>query len=370
MPVPNYDRPLQSGVKMSTESTSSDRLQQVGDSKDLSQLVRSNTVHYWTTMKNHVDLSRLKPYLGYEGMMAGDPHAGNFAVLPLRAVDGSRKMRYVNVDFDDAGHGPFVLDFIRFVIASKATDSEIKRRPQEKAYIKGLSGKELVPPKKVRELLDLPVSQYDAMATDYLRKRSSNKGFTFKDGEIEPYTAKIDRASIERVLPKVKVIDIGIRPLERGGSAGELRIWVLVEGADARRRIMELKQYEEPATAKYQPQPPPQQRLKEIRLAFWSGLDGSDYDLVGLRGGGLFWIREKRVSLIDIPYSSKEAKKLDFLDELEIYDANQLGLAHSRQSGAHRYHAAIKADPETFHQATERVEKAYLDIAKKAFAAK
>jgi hypothetical protein len=158
--------------------------------------------------------------------------------------------------------------------------------------------------------------------------------------------------------------------VERGGSEGELRIWVLIEAADAKRRIMELKQYEEPATAKYQSQPAPQQRLKEIRLAFWPGLDGSDYDLVGLRGGGLFWIREKRVSLIDVPYSSTEAKKLDFLDELEVYDANQLGLAHSRQPDAHRYHAAIKADPEVFHKATERVEKAYLDIAKKAFGAK
>ena len=67
--------------------------------------------------------------------------------------------------------------------------------------------------------------------------------------------------------------------------------------------------------------------------------------LSGCSGGGLFWVREKRVSLIDVPYSSKKAKKLDFLDELEIYDANQLGLAHGRQPDAHRYHAAIKADP-------------------------
>ncbi len=132
---------------------------------------------------------------------------------------------------------------------------------------------------------------------------------------------------------------------------------------------MELKQYDEPATAKYQAQPAPQQRLNEIRLAFWPDLDGSDYDLVELRGGGLFWVREKRVSLINVPYSSKEAKKLDFLDELEIYDANQLGLAHGRQSAAHHYRAKIKADPEAFHQASEMVEKAYLDLAKKAFGA-
>jgi hypothetical protein len=63
-------------------------------------------------------------------------------------------------------------------------------------------------------------------------------------------------------------------------------------------------------------------------------------------------------------------KKLVFLDELEIYDANQLGLAHGRQPDARRYHGAIKADSEAFHQATRPVEKAYLDIAKKAFGTK
>jgi hypothetical protein len=355
---------------MKTRPSTANEFQQVADSKDLSQLIRSNTVHYWTAVKGQLDLSGLKPYLGCEGMLAGDPHAGNFAVLPLRAVDGSRKMRYVNVDFDDAGRGPFVLDFIRFVIASKATDKEVARREQEKVYFKGLAGKEIDPPKKVRALLEMRVAEYDAMVTEYAQKRSSKGGFIFKKGEIEPYTAKIDRANIERLFRTAKVIDIATRPEERGGSAGELRIWILLEDSGARRRIMELKQYEEPATAKYQSQPSPQQRLKEIRDAFWPGLDGSDYDLVGLRGAGLFWIREKRISLIDLPYSSEKRKKLDFLDDLEIYDANQLGLAHGRQQNAHRYREAIKADPEAFHEATASVEKAYLAIAKKTLAAK
>jgi hypothetical protein len=354
---------------MNTESMDGDNLEQVGESKDLSQLVRSNTVHYWTAMKHQTDLHGVEPYLSYQGMLAGDPHAGNFGVLPLRSVDGTRTMRYVNIDFDDAGCGPLVLDFIRFVIASKATDREVKRRPQEEAYLKGLSGKELDPPQKVLDLLRMPVSEYDGLATEYLRKRCSDNGFIFKVGKIEPYTAKIDRGSIEDIFPNADVVDVGIRPLARGGSAGDLRIWVLTQDADGGRKIMELKQYDEPATAKYQPQPAPQQRLKEIRLVFWPGLDGSDYDLVRLPGGDLFWVREKRVSLINIPYSSKEAKKLDFLDELEIYDANQLGLAHGRQLDAHRYRAAIKADPEAFHHVCKRVEKAYLDIAKKAFGA-
>src|SRR5262245_14811378 len=215
--------------EMSERGATVDHFQQVADSKNLSQLIRSNTVHYWTAMRHQIDLGGLKPYLAYEGMLAGDPHAGNFAALPLRTLDGPRKMRYVDVDFDDCGRGPFVLDFIRFVIASKANHKEVKRRELEKAYRQGLAGKEIDPPKEVRDLLAMPVADYDAMAAEYLRKRSTAKGFIFKSGEIEPYHAKIRRIDIERLFPGDKVIDLGIRPEARGGSAGELRIWVIVE---------------------------------------------------------------------------------------------------------------------------------------------
>ena len=35
---------------MNPEPTDVSKFEQVGESKDLSQLVRSNTVHYWTAM--------------------------------------------------------------------------------------------------------------------------------------------------------------------------------------------------------------------------------------------------------------------------------------------------------------------------------
>src|SRR5262249_43253501 len=165
------------------------------------------------------------------------------------------------------------------------------------------------------------------------------------------------------LFPGDKVIDLGIRPEARGGSTGELRIWVIVENQPGGRRLMELKQYDEPATAKYQPQPGPRPRLQEIRSAFWPHLDGSDYDLIEISGAGLFWIRQKRVALIDLPYSSEDKKQVDFLDELEIYDANHLGLAHGRQHGAGDYRASIEENPEAFHDRTEPVAKEYLAIA-------
>jgi hypothetical protein len=355
---------------MSERGATVDHFHQVADSKNLSQLIRSNTAHYWTAMKHQIDLGGLRPYLGYEGMLAGDPHAGNFAALPLRTVDGPRKMRYVDVDFDDCGRGPFVLDFIRFVIASKANHKEVKRRELEKAYHKGLAGREIDPPKKVRA--SSPCASRTTMR--WLRNTCARdppiKDSSSSLARSNPMTRRFAASRSKVCFPGDKVIDIGIRPEARGGSAGELRIWVIVEHQRGGRRLMELKQYDEPATAKYQPQSGPQQRLKEIRRAFWPHLDGSDYDLIDVSGAGLFWIREKRVALIDLPYSSENRRQIDFLHELEIYDANQLGLAHGRQRGARDYRASIHASPEAFHHTTEPVAKAYLAIAVKAFAAK
>ncbi len=350
---------------MGTNATSG-QFDQVEVSKNLSQLIRSNTPHYWTYMKHRADLSSLKQYLPFEGIVGGDPHMGNFTVLPLKQVGGSRQMRYVDIDFDDAGRGPFVLDIIRYLIASKSIGGQIKKRPLEISYLAGIAGKELDPPKEVRSLLAMPVSDYDDMVTRYVEKNSSKQGFVFRKGKIERYNAKIARSTIERLFTAAKVIDLAIRPEERGGSVDQLRIWVLVEHQKSR-RIVELKQYSKPAIANYQAQPPVHEWLNEIRRTFWPGLDGSAYDLIDLPGAGLFWIREKHVSLIDLPYSSKKNSDIAFLDDIASYDANVLGLAHGRQAEATHYRAVVEKDADAFHNATEPVAKAYLELARENF---
>jgi hypothetical protein len=323
-------------------------------SKDLSQLIRSNTPQYWRYMKHKADLSSLKRYLPFEGVIAGDPHLGNFSVLPLKSVGSPRQMRFVDVDFDDAGCGPFVLDFVRYLIASKSI------------YVAGLAEKARKPPKKLRALLAMPVSKYDDMAAQYVNKNSSKSGFKLKKDEIERYTAKIPRVAIESLFPTEKVIDLAIRHEARGGSAKELRIWVLVENRNSR-RIIELKEYAEPAIANYRAQPPVRQWLKEVRETFWPGLDGSAYDLIDVPGGGPYWVRDKHVSLIDVPYSSGKRKNTAFVDALAVYDANVLGLAHGRQAKAARYRALIEKDPEAFHDAVKPVVKSYLELARANF---
>jgi hypothetical protein len=341
-----------------------DDFEQVDDSKNVSQLVRRNAPQYWRYMRDQANLHRLEPYLPFEGIIAGDPHMGNFGILPLRTDTGARQMKYVNIDFDDAGHGPFALDFVHLLVTSRAVGSDIRIRHLADAYLEGLSGREIAPPTKLRRLLDMPVGDYDAAAQRYSEAHSSSNRFRFKAGKIEPYDGRIGRSTIEALFAPAKVIDVGLRPIERGGSVGELRIWVLVEGRGPQHRIIELKQYAEPATAIYRPQPPVRQWLKEVRSAFWPGLDGSEYDLVKLTGNGWFWVREKRVPLLDVPYASEKKKRIKFRDKLASYDANQLGLVHGRQSKA--YYGLIKTDTKAFRARTKDAGTAYLRIAKKA----
>ena len=116
----------------------------------------------------------------------------------------------------------------------------------------------------------------------------------------------------------------------------------------------------------YRSQPPVKQWLAKIREAFWPGLDGSAYDLIEVRGAGLFWIREKHFPLVDVPYSSTKPSRIKFLSELANYDAYQLGLAHARQKQSAGYRKAITKDLHAFRDATSVVEEAYLKIAKEA----
>jgi hypothetical protein len=318
-------------------------------------------------MKAQADLSALAPLLQFEGMLAGDPHMGNFGVLPLTAKGGSRRMHFVNIDFDDAGRGPLVLDFIRYEITVKVTDWGVKRRELRNAYFEGLEGKERRPPSGIKKLLGMKSSNYDEMASRYAARKTSNGQFV-KSNKIKPYNGAIPRKAIEAAFGGETLLDVAIRIEARGGSEDKLRVWVLLEDKHGRPRIMELKEYSEPATSYYQPQPERREWLKEVRQVFWPGLDGSDYDLVNIGNAeSPFWKRAKKVSLIDVPYTSGKPAKLEFLKELAAYDANQLGLAHGRQTGAKAYRKAIEKHHDGFQKAVKAIETTYIGVVTKAF---
>jgi Uncharacterized protein conserved in bacteria (DUF2252) len=337
--------------------------EEVSTSKNLSQLIRSNAPEYWDYMKS-ADLRLLEPYLRYLGAVAGDPHLGNFGPIPVTTNSGERQMQFVDIDFDDAGVAPFALDYVRYIAAIKAQCQEMRTRPLLKAYLLGLTGKKIKPPRQVRALMRMSVDAYDAMADKYTTKNTFNKKFKHKTGSIEPYRGKIKHASIAKLFPAETLLDIAHRIEDRGGSADETRIWALVQAANTRIRIMEIKGYALPGTASYGSQPHVDKWLSDIRQAFWPELTGAEYNLITL-DGVRYWIREKRVSLINVPYSSQKKEEIDFVIALAIYDANVIGLAHGRQADSADYAAAIHKNVAKFHKATKKVMRDYLDSAKR-----
>ena len=68
--------------------------------------------------------------------------SGNFGVLPLKAIAGDRQMTFVNVDFDDAGRGPFVLDFCRYIIAVRTTNGRSQKARIARILSRGSCGQE------------------------------------------------------------------------------------------------------------------------------------------------------------------------------------------------------------------------------------
>ena len=85
-----------------------------------------------------------------------------------------------------------------------------------------------------------------------------------------------------------------------------------------------------------------------------------------LARNGWFWVREKRVPLIDVPYASQKNKKIKFRDKLARFDANQLGFSHGRQPQASAYYRVIKTDTKAFRASTRHAGIAYLKLAEKA----
>lgn len=311
----------------------------------------------------------LANYIQFTGVVAGDPHLGNFSVIPVTIQSNNkREMRFLNVDFDDAGIAPFVLDFVRFEISVRAISSDIKRSDLLAAYLNGLAQKPIAPPEDIQDFLNRDVKDYDADTLKYVLDHSKKTAFDFEPGKIERYASRVPTVSEITDFMKMrgfKVIDIASRPRARGGSKDELRIWVLT-GQDKDRQIMELKEMGRQGVDYYQDQSKsPTTWLNNVRAAFWPGIDGSSYDLVSI-GKKWFWLRRKEVGMLDVPYSSTKKKKVEFLKELSIFDANQLGLVHGRQPHSAAYLNAIRSDIDAFHKATNAVGDWYLEEAAKA----
>lgn len=223
----------------------------------------------------------------------------------------------------------------------------------------GLRGEKLVPPKRMRECLDMRVGDYDAVAG-----KSSNEGFVREKGEIEPYTGAIAIPTIEKLFPGLapdRCRDSRQQSRWKPGSdsdlgAGESRLKAAYRGVEA---VWAAGNREVSGPAAVN------EWLAGIREAFWPGLRGAGYDRVDIPGSGLFWIRPTKVTLINVPYTSQKKHEVHFVVDLAIYDANILGLAHGGQPQAVAYHWVIQKIASTSTMPIARLKRRTSSLPKK-----
>jgi hypothetical protein len=330
--------------------------EQIEESGNLSQLLRANAPHYWDYASKKSNVKDLAPYLEETGVISGDAHIGNFGVIPAADNAGQTSLRFLNIDFDDGGTGPFALEFARFVAVAKASSKDIKMNDLTQAYLAGLQGRKVPVPTSIENALNFGMPQYEKFRRDYVQKKVQGNVFKYEAGKLEAWTGSPTKTDIMPLFRDLKVLDVAQRPLERGGSLGAVRLWILTQDASGVLRIYELKAYQDTALSRYQKQISPQVRIQGLYDLYWRGLNQKAYGIVSLVGT-FFWLREKKVDLIE--YESKADE-----DEVRIYLANQIGFFQRGQEQAQPYVAKVLKDPNAFHEAMKSFVKTYLELAK------
>jgi hypothetical protein len=332
--------------------------EQVELSKNTSQLMRSNVGHFWGTAKDVTFLGDLAKYTQEQGIINGDPHLGNFSVIPVTSKKGKPELKFLNIDFDDGGHGPFALEFARYVAVAKASSGAIKVKDILTSYLDGLHGKKMEEPASVKAAEAITIEQYEIARAKYVAKRILNERFKYTPGEIEPWQGSPDILNIVALFHDVRVLDVARRPMERGGSLESLRLWVLIEDPSGVHRIVELKEYNETALVNYTLQPEMQERVNGLFEVFWRKTNPSSYKLVAILDK-TYWMREKKVEVLE--YVDKAAE-----DEGRLYIANLVGRFQGEQPEAASYIAKIDKDPEFFKEAVKNFVRKYIELAEAA----
>lgn len=346
---------------------SNEALAQIEESKNLSQLVRSNSPHYWSWVKNiQAHHPQLQPFLQFEGSILGDAHMGNFGpYLVESGVTNTKSMEFVAIDFDDAGRGSFFLDFIRYVIASEAIDKKsVKKTALLESYMNGLQNphKDLRAqlPKEAQTLMNMPEAEVVSEQIKYAEKKSEGHRFKLKKNELIAYNGPLVDA-IKNKFKDLKILDIAQKIVERGGSKEALRLWLLVEKNNSK-IIMELKEWRASGVNMYSPQQPALQVMPDVYSVFWPRLKPNAYYLETFNDQ-LFWVRERHGVSLDVPSEASSNEDSRFLSEYSTVCAMALGQAHGRQlQGVQLLTELKKKTPDELKAIIEPVTEAYLQI--------
>jgi hypothetical protein len=272
----------------------------------------------------HADLKRLPEaaFPGTQGICVGDAHPDNFGYLSVDKKKGGTKAIYAFNDLDDSGYCLASIDALRYFTAFRLVFDEGQLAESLDEYATYALAKDPVDPAKAAA-----TALSDKDEPDFAKVRAKNvKKYTDEaqtalvfGSELEPVGEAISKTVRALIGASVKrVLEVGRRPREAGGSGGLLRYWALVELAEGDTTILELKQAATPAVDFGYSSPklsgPP--RLVQLKQALW-GVTEADYAYVTWPDGPTFLVRDRG-----------RKKSVDTNDDQRKAQARYLGALH------------------------------------------
>lgn len=324
------------------------------DADKLTKLARSNAPQSWAWFRSNAENYLPKSIFKFQGMIDGDPHNGNYGPM---AVNG--KVKWKSLDYDDAGTGPFILDYAKLQIAIKTVDSvkKVKASALWDLYLMGLRGEEYpATPGLISEFLDMTPAKFRDLEVKKASKFSVGDRL-LNDGEkSEPIKDKklynLIMETFRRSLPEgLEILDVGGREKEGGGSGsvdgegGVLRFIGLVKGTDGRNTLFELKQDSDSGIGNYQPQTVTLQEVLNFQILGKNSKDKNFQEVnINIDGDKTFVLRPKPMYFYDYANKAKTNSQFEEFNALSLYNAWYKGHMQSGQKGAKEYLKVLEAD--------------------------
>lgn len=353
-------------------------LQQLAISKGVSQLLRSNALHFWQWSASFSDLFFSKDILALKGFVVGDPHNGNFAPTLI-----NNKIKWVSVDYDDGGKSiPLILDFVRYLASVKSVTDDVHSKDLWDSYLSGLTGHQKQPPGFVQELLNMTPAQYRELQHKKALKNSkeTNGSRQLVVDDIENF--KIDDAQerqsiqnkFQELLPNMKVLDVVGRQKDRGGSKNAARYLSLVQRDPANPNselvLYEMKQKMESAVNEYETQS--NDNFTSV-IEFFVGKDVNFQQTQititreGVPQTANFLFRPKQLYLLEVTNDASSKKELEKFKDLSEYNAWYIGhLQHLQASGKLLQKNLQNKDQDFVLLNIKAMVKQYLDLLEEA----
>ena len=323
------------------------------DSDKLTKLARSNAPQSWAWFKVNADNYLPKSLFKFQGMIDGDPHNGNYGPV---VVNG--KVKWKSLDYDDAGTGPFILDYAKLLIAIKAVDSvkKVKASTLMNLYLRGLRGEAFDAPPIISEFLNMSAAEFRNLEVKKAGKFSVGDRL-LNDGEkstkiTDKKLHNLIMETFRRSLPEgSEILDVGGREKVGGGSGsvdgegGVLRFIGLVKGKDGRNSLYELKQDSDSGVGNYQTQTVTLQEVLNFNVLGKNSNDTNFQEVhINIDGDKTFVLRPKPLYFYDYANKAKTNSQFAEFEALSMYNAWYKGYMHGQQKGAKEYLKALEAD--------------------------